>query len=143
MIVENENENQTQTNTLPRSLSVTYSNNKEYRQAIRDFCHMNTIVVDFQPDTYDEETYDEWQYDMDAMKQSMDIIYEMTKENPHWNVLYLKAAGRFLSTHHEIGLSVLFSYDYFSKFVDCWNWFLEGKEFNRNTQCYITLHDAL
>ena len=130
-------------NTLPRSMSVTYSNNKEYRQAIRDFCNMNTIALDFDPDTYDEETYDEHQFDMDAMKQSMDIIYEMTKENPHWNVLYLKAAGKFISTVPEIGLSVLFSYDYFSKFVDCWNWFLEGKVFNRNTKCYITLHDAL
>jgi len=130
-------------NTLLRSMSVTYSNNKEYRQAIRDFCNMNTIALDFDPDTYDEETYDEHQFDMDAMKQSMDIIYEMTKENPHWNVLYLKAAGKFISTVPEIGLSVLFSYDYFSKFVDCWNWFLEGKVFNRNTKCYITLHNAL
>lgn len=120
---------------------MLYTSNKEYRQAIRDFCHMNTIALDIETD--DEETYDELQFDMDAMKQSMDMIYEMTKENKYWGILFEKAAGKFLSTHYDIGLSVLFSYDYFSKFVDCWNWFLEGKEFNENTDCYIRLSNAL
>ena len=126
----------------PSILSVRYTSNKEYRQAIRDFCHMNTIALEFETDV-DDETYDELQFDMDSMKQSMDIIFEMTKDNKYWTILYEKAAAKFFSTHNEIGLSVLFSYDYFSKFVDCWNWFLEGKEFNENTDCYITLLNAL
>ena len=122
--------------------TVRYTTNKEYRQAIRDFCNMNTIALEFETDV-DDETYDELQFDMDSMKQSMDIIFEMTKDNKYWTILYEKAAAKFFSTHNEIGLSVLFSYDYFSKFVDCWNWFLEGKEFNENTNCYITLLNAL
>ena len=106
-----------------------YTTNKEYRDCIREFCKMNcedkTIGIDI-----DDESRDEQMFDCIACSKTMDFIFEKTKDIPLWQNLYDKAAGKFISTNREIGLSVLFSYDFFWDFKECWNSFLCSLEIN-------------
>ena len=108
-----------------------YTTNKEYRQCIRDFCKMICEDKMIQLDI-DEESRDEQLYDGIACQKMMDFIFEKTKDIPLWQHLYDKAAGKFISTDREIGLSVLFSYDFFWDFKNCWNSFLNTSEMNDN-----------
>jgi len=106
-----------------------YTTNKEYRDCIREFCKMNcedkTIGLDI-----DDESRDEQMFDGIACNKTMDFIFEKTKDIPLWQDIYDKAAGKFISTNREIGLSVLFSYDFFWDFKECWNSFLRSLEIN-------------
>jgi hypothetical protein len=67
----------------------------------------------------DPVSRDEMEYDEGAANKAMDYIFKMTKTNPIFNELYLLAAARMFSTDPEIGLSVLFSYDYLEIFHYC------------------------
>ena len=118
-----------------------YTTNSEYRQAIREFCKMNCEPIELD---IDDESKEELLYDVISSKKTLDFIYEKTKENPLWQQLYEKAAGKFLSTDREIGLSVLFCYDYFWYFKKCWDSFLENVEnFDENNEFYKSLNSIL
>jgi hypothetical protein len=98
---------------------IKYSTNAEYRQAIRKFCDMSCNDTSVIYEDIDDESKDELLYDADSMENKMDEIYEKTRYDPLWINLYEKAAAKFFSTENEIGLVVLFSYDYFSAFYGC------------------------
>lgn len=120
-----------------------YTSNTEYRKSVRDFCKMNCPKIDFKD--YDEETFDEMLYDALASKNTMDFIYQKTREHPLWQDIYDKAAAKFLSEDREIGLSVLFCYDFFWYFKNCWNsysTYLEKQTieiFDENNEFYKSL----
>jgi hypothetical protein len=65
----------------------------------------------------DPESYDELLYDDVAINSGIDKIFAITKENNKFRELYRLAAGHFLSEDLEIGICVLFTYDYFSDFI--------------------------
>jgi hypothetical protein len=67
----------------------------------------------------DPVSKDELEYDEEAANQAMDHVFQTTKNNPIFKELYLLAAARMFSTDPEIGLSVLFSYDYLEIFHYC------------------------
>ena len=51
-----------------------------------------------------------------------------------------KAAARMFSTDREIGLSILFSYDYLDVFHNCLVFFYTNEnEFTDTTDCYVEL----
>jgi len=94
---------------------LSYTNNKEYREAIRNFFEMKCQHIIYDDDV-DEETIDEYTYDADAVERKMNKIYAETKSNTAFCRLYEIAAGHMFSTDLETGLAVLLSYDYFSNF---------------------------
>ena len=70
----------------------------------------------------------------------MDNIYDNTKKNNHFQILYDIAAARMLSQDREIGLCVLFSYDYLMLFRPCLEEYLKSPEtFNNKSVSYENL----
>ena len=68
------------------------------------------------------------------MSAAMDEIYEKTKHLEQFQSLYISAAALMFSTDPNIGLAVLFSYDYFSLFHTCIQAFYANKLEQMNTQ---------
>uniref|UniRef100_A0A6C0HZW1 Uncharacterized protein n=1 Tax=viral metagenome TaxID=1070528 RepID=A0A6C0HZW1_9ZZZZ len=108
-----------------------YSNNKEYRQSLRDFFQMKCQPVVSNEDI-DEETIDEFTYDADAVEKKMNEIFEKTKIINGFCKLYEIAASHMISTDLETGLAVLLSYDYFYYFKDLFSYF--EKNNNKNLE---------
>ena len=120
-----------------------YQTNADYRQSIRDFCKMNYQDPNKDLDI-DDETRDEQLFDFLASKNTMDFIFEKTKDHPLWQDLYEKSAAKFISSDLEIGLSILFCYDYFWHFKICWYSFIENPvEFDKNNEFYKSLLSLL
>lgn len=103
----------------PINLVVRYNNTLEYRQSLRLLFSMSDSKYPALDEDIDEVSRDELEYDEEAAKQAMDYVFRTTKKNPIFNELYLLAAARMFSTDPEIGLSVLFSYDYLEIFHYC------------------------
>ena len=121
---------------------VEYYDDLEYRKWLRKLFCM-TPPKDLDTDL-DEITMDENNYDEEAAKKAMDSIYENTHKHPVFRILYEKAAGCMLSMDNEIGLAVLFSYDYMAMFHKCIQRFFESSdEFNEECNEYKQLHAKL
>lgn len=116
---------------------VYYTNNKEYRQCLRELFNMKCVIS---PDLegLDEETKDELLYDENTMSVIMDEIYNATNKNEFFNELYDLAAARMFSTDRTIGQAVLLSYDYLCFFHNCLASFLKG-EFDNKNEFYLLL----
>ena len=102
-------------------INVTYNDNASYRQCLRNAMNMDISHISF--DQYDEdleeETKDELLIDEKQMSAAMDEIYDRTKYSETFQTLYMSAAALMFSTDPQIGLAVLFSYDYFAVFHGC------------------------
>jgi hypothetical protein len=123
-----------------------YSNNKEYRQAIRRIFNMNVQVVEaeIKQYNYDEETEDELLFDEAAMSTGMTNILEKTTGNKLFDELYSLAAARIISMDEETGLCILLSYDYLSDFYNVWNAYLENPDtFSEKNVFFIILKNRL
>jgi hypothetical protein len=119
-----------------------YSSNKQYRQAIRQFFHMNVeaIEADIKQYSYDEETHDELLFDENAMSAGMTNILKKTIGNRLFDELYSLAAAQMISLDKETGLCILLSYDYFFDFLNVWNVYLENpNEFSEKNDFFIVL----
>lgn len=116
---------------------VYYTNNKEYRQCMRELFNMKCVI---NPDMegMDEVTIDELTYDEKTMSIIMDEIYNATKNNDIFNELYDLAAATMFSTDRTIGQAVLLSYDYLCFFHNCLGSFLKGNFDNKN-EYYLLL----
>jgi hypothetical protein len=100
------------------NLILNYDDDFGYRQSIRDVFGMNCSSESVDSD-YDEVTKDELMYEADAISKGLDDIYERTKDVPEFQKIYSICAGFMLSVDPNIGLAVVFSYDYFDKFHPC------------------------
>lgn len=100
------------------NLILNYNDDFEYRQSIRDVFGMNCAHIESDPD-YDAITKDELMYEADAISKGLDDIYARTKDVPEFKEIYNTCAGFMLSVDPNIGLAVVFSYDYFDKFHPC------------------------
>lgn len=100
------------------NLTVKYDDDFGYRQSIRDVFGMNCPQESVDPD-YDAVTRDELLYEADAMSKGLDDVYERTKDVPEFKKIYEIAAGFMFSVDPNIGLAVIFSYDYFHLFHPC------------------------
>ena len=67
-------------------------------------------------DDLDEETIDELLFDNNIMSTCMDFIYDKTKDSNYFKELYLIGASKMFSQDPQIGLVILFSYDFFNYF---------------------------
>ena len=104
--------------TYNTNLIVRYSDDFEYRQSIRDVFGMN-CAADSVHDDYDAVTKDELMYEADAISKGLDDIYARTKGVSDFIEIYAICAGFMLSVDPNIGIAVVFSYDYFDKFHPC------------------------
>jgi len=121
---------------------VEYNDDLEYRNWLRKlFCMIPPKDLDTD---LDEITMDENNYDEEAAKKAMEYLYKKTNKHPIFRILYEKAAGCMLSLDPEIGLAVLFSYDYMAMFHKCIQIFFElPAEFNDECNEYKELHAKL
>lgn len=129
---------------------VQYENSSQYRKWIRDVFKMDMsrvlkeIETKYNMDELDEETLDELLYDYDAMSQTMEVLYSLTKSNVLFQTLYDLAAGKMFSTDQTIGQVILFSYDYFYLFHACLCVFFHSPElFDETCIYYLELKDKL
>ena len=130
-----------------------YSTTEEYRKVLRQIVHMDPAKYysDTQfdlgvsaEDPLDEETLDEFHYDDQAMSNYLDAVYETTHTNPMFQRMYMSAAALMISTNPEIGLAVLFSYDYLASFHLCYqSYLLDPATFSENNQFYRSIVERL
>jgi len=135
----------------PTNLKISYKNDIEYRNVIRNLfkmtCNILSMTSDDEEDI-DEITQDEWNYDSESTTPFMDFIYDSTSKIPIFQEFYKKSAGFMLSEDAEIGLAILFSYDYLESFhhVLCdYFIYIDGKEsvFNDQLPSVIELRQKL
>jgi hypothetical protein len=129
-----------------RNLYIEYKTNKEYRQVIREVFNQDCSSQEEELNKYDldEESYDEMLYDNNTMLNILDTIYLNTKSHYMFQTLYDLAAAKMMSINREIGLSVLYSYDYFYLMHICLCIYLDYPEqFNEACPYYIELIDKL
>jgi hypothetical protein len=88
----------------PVNLSISYSDDNEYRQCIR------TLLYD---SSANEESYE---IDFDKTPPLFDMVFAKTHHIQIFKELYLKAAALVISEDMSIGLTILFSYDYLEMF---------------------------
>ena len=108
---------------------VQYTNDNEYRACIRQVFQMNEKEKNTDDDM-DAVSRDELDYDMDAFSKFIDNVFINTRENSDLFELYKNAAAVFFSLDEVIGLSVLFSFDYFHHFHKCLCMYFTNKELN-------------
>ena len=107
----------------PTNYTVRYTNDTEYREAIRHVFRMtcNILAVPGEGeeevgDGIDSVTQDEWNFDAESTGPFLNFVFHSTEYHPIFQELYTLAAGLMLSQDPDIGLAVLFSYDYFELF---------------------------
>jgi len=135
-----------------------YSTTPEYRNLLRQIVQMDPTKCYSDPDMplsspdletlaqldLDEETIDELTYDDQAMSAYLDGVYQTTHTHPLFQRLYASAAALMLSTNPEIGLAILFSYDYFGPFYLCYQSYLvDPASFSENNVFYDSLIQRL
>ena len=106
---------------------LEYNNTTEYRQCCRDLFGMKPHIYKqkinhietHNKEKLDNESQDELAYDDLAVTEMIDYIYNETIDLPIFNKLYILAASVMLSEDPEIGIAVLFSYDYMKIFHEC------------------------
>ena len=127
---------------------LPYTSNREYRQCLRRVLNMDAdnykdSIQDLENalhDDFDEETRDEMEYDDASASKVMDAIFAATQNHPLFQELYELAAARMMSTDRNIGLAVLFSYDFLALFHACILVFTEDPtKFTENCATYTTL----
>lgn len=135
----------------PTEFRVQYTNDKEYRATIRTLCNMSSNIVALSRSDHDEDedideiTRDEWDFDQDAITKLFDFIYSAT--GTLFDEMYKKAAGFMLSEDPNIGLAVLFSYDYLMDFhpvlCDYFRFIKDNRTFESSMPSMVHLRQKL
>lgn len=93
-----------------------YTNDAEYRKCIRQLFRMKNVDVE---GDIDDISRDEMDYDEDSINPVMAQLYELTKNNAHFQELYDLAAAKLMSIDRETGQVVLFSFQYMWLYHKC------------------------
>jgi hypothetical protein len=89
----------------PSNIDVSYTDDEEYRQCIRKIFQLpdnNDNINDIDNNTH--------------ITPILDNIYNTTQHIQVFQELYMNAAALLISEDISLGLSILFSYDYFAHF---------------------------
>ena len=125
---------------------VKYTDNFEYRDSMRQVFSMalRTTQIHAIADDIDDESRDELLYDDASISAGLDYIFDATKDVLVFSELFLVAAGRMLSENKEIGLAVVFSYDYFELFHLCLrDYFANPSAFTAKNENYVKLWNKI
>ena len=105
------------TYSYPMQLNIQYSTDQEYRKCLRDVFQMDsTQFPDVKDMDLDQVTADEMMYDEKAASRTMKHVFENTFQHKDFILLYEKAASFMFSIDTNIGLTILFGYDYLDLF---------------------------
>ena len=105
------------TYSYPMQLNIQYSTDQEYRKCLRDVFQMDsTQFPDVKDMDLDDITADEMMYDEKAASRTMEHVFENTFQHKDFILLYEKAASFMFSIDTNIGLTILFGYDYLDLF---------------------------
>ena len=105
------------TYSYPMQLNIQYSTDEEYRKCLRDVFQMDsTQFPDVKDMDLDQVTADEMMYDEKAASRTMEHVFENTFQHKDFILLYEKAASFMFSIDTNIGLTILFGYDYLDLF---------------------------
>lgn len=136
-------------------MEISYSSDREYRATFRSIFGMssnnNTLLsqdtpTDTMNDSDDDITEDENDYDVGAATHVMDEIYEKIQHDGLFRELLDHAAGKMLSLDPSIGLTILFSYDYFAAFHRCLCVFLaatQASTWSREHPAFVTILEKI
>ena len=96
----------------------------------------------------DDVSRDELEYDETSADLAMQYIMEKTHNHPLFRTLYEQAASFMFSTDINIGLAVLFSYDYLLLFHECLSeYFLSladsARPFSEQNETYQALYTRI
>ena len=115
--------------------SISYKNNKEYRDWIRRIFRFNKDVKSYYADLtekemaneIDAESRDEMEFDMNRIEIVLDFILNNTIQSLIFEELYILASATMFSTDVKIGQTVLCSYDFFYLYYTClWHFFTDS-----------------
>ena len=95
---------------------IEYLNDEEYRICIAQIFGMPKDLDDY------------------SFEPIFDDIYERTKDEPFFKKIYAIAAGFMLSEDPNVGMCVLFAYDYAKAFYDVLCDYLNGAISNTNKE---------
>ena len=124
-------------------IQFNYTNTTEYRDIFRKITHQSTNPPE-NPFELDAETLDELHYDESTVSRFLDTVFTNTKTNPLFRTLYDLAAAKMISIDREIGLTVLFSYDYLRAFYPCYCEYIENPTtFSETNLHYVKIHNML
>ena len=129
--------------------NVHYNNDFEYRKWLRRlFCmkmpDLDENEVDENLDQDDIISRDEADFDEKSATNALDFVFNNTKDNIYFQELYSLAASKMLSLDQNIGLSVLYSYDYMALFHYCVCCYIENNdEFNDTNVWFVRLRKKL
>jgi hypothetical protein len=83
-------------------------------------------------------------YDDRNVSAGLDYLYDKTKGVKAFRDLYLVGASRMFSENLEIGMAVVFSYDYFELFHLCLvDFFNAGETITVDNENYVKLHKKI
>jgi hypothetical protein len=125
------------------TISVKYDDNLGYRDCVRRVFNMDVSGIVIQDDI-DDVTKDEMIYDDKNVSAGLDYLYAKTKDIAAFRDLYLVGASRMFSENLEIGMAVIFSYDYFELFHLCLvDFFNAGETITSDNENYVKLHKKI
>jgi len=124
-----------------------YNNNSEYRECLRTLCFLRypeTFPEGDFPEGTDPESCHEMTYDIENMTYALDFIWQNTKIHPRFSELYKMAAVEMITEDLEVGLAILFSYDYLCYFYPIFrDYMVYNKHFDESNLYYIMLKQQL
>jgi hypothetical protein len=120
------------------STAVDYSDEFQYRAALRKMFKMKEIICD--DADLDEITRDEMNFDNDSLKIGHEQLYAVLKDNLLFYDLFVKAASFMISEDPEVGFCVLLSYDYLKPFHKI---LMKHADVGVNDQDYKALYNIL
>jgi hypothetical protein len=112
---------------------VKYQTDEEYRSCI---CRI------FSDADADADT-DEAPLNENTQDKILDFVYNKTHLLPLFRELYEFSAAKIFSRDLDLGMALLFSFDYFDLFHHCLVLFLETDNITENDECYINLRTKL
>jgi len=125
-------------------LKINYNDNHGYRKSLRTLFQMNSpdMIPDLESDI-DDETRDELLYDELSTSKVLEYVFKGTQKHYLFQRLYDGAAALMFSTDRNIGMTVLFSYDYLVLFHSCVCEFLNTGQLDENGSNYVSLRKKL
>jgi hypothetical protein len=103
----------------PYNEILDYTNDTEYRNALRKILKMEKYCSYENPEDIDAETLDKDDFDEISSSMMIDHIFESTSNIDSFQEIYKHSAGLMFSEDIIIGIVVLFSYDYLPEFHNC------------------------
>jgi hypothetical protein len=124
-----------------------YENNEEYRNVLKELCYLrypDTFPKGDYPEDTEPESRHEMTYDLKNMTYALDFIWHHTKTSGLFTNLYKTAAAELFTEELEVGLALMFSYDYLCYFYPVFReYMILDKQLDETHPLYLLLKENL